>query len=112
MLRKPSQDALRRCNELLSIEILLTLPDGNVVTITEEQQFELRYKLESDLERLNGEEPLRPWDIDWSKLKNIPTSTEIRWLVLGFCALGIPIFVWLATELAELVGAWVKRGET
>jgi len=88
----------------------VTLPDGKVVTITEEQQFELRYKLEKDLERLKKDQPLRPWEIDWSKLAIIPKVTEFRWLRLSIFALAAPLLLWLFVELVVLLTAWIKRG--
>lgn len=88
----------------------VTLPDGKVVTITEEQQFELRYKLEQDLERLKKDQPLRPWEIDWSKLAAIPKVTEFRWLRLFILALVTPMLLWFLAETAVLVVAWIKRG--
>jgi len=88
----------------------VTLPDGKVITITEEEEFELRRSLERKLGRLKAGQPINPWKIDWSKVRGVPKTTEIRWLRLVSFGLLTPMFVWLITEATALIVAWVKRG--
>lgn len=88
----------------------VTLPDGKVITITEEEEFKLRFKLEQELNRLTTGQPLRPWEFDWSSLTSVPKVTQVRWLRLGLFAVLAPLIVWLIVEAAVLTLAWVRRG--
>ena len=88
----------------------VTLPDGKVITITEEEEFKLRYELEQKLNRLKTDQPVPPWELDWSSLVSAPKVTQIRWLRLGLFALLAPLIVWLIGEAAVLTVTWVRRG--
>jgi hypothetical protein len=88
----------------------ITLPDGKVVAITEEEEFQLRFKLEHELDNLKTGQPLRPWEFDWSKLTSVPKVTEIRWLRFSLFALVSPLLAWLFVEVTVLTVAWVRRG--
>lgn len=88
----------------------VTLPDGKVITITEEEEFKLRFKMKQELNRLKTGQPLRPWELDWSSLTSVPRVMQVRWLRLGFFALLAPLIVWVIGEAAVFTATWVRRG--
>lgn len=88
----------------------VTLPNGTVITITEEEEFRLRYRKEQELDSLKTGQPVRPWDFDWSTLTSVPTFAQVRWLRLGMVALLVPLMFWLIGEAAAITVAWVSRG--
>ncbi len=79
----------------------VTLPDGKVITISEEEEFKLR---------LAKERNLTPWQIDWSEITSVPKVAEVRWQRLGLLVLFAPLIIWLFAEVAVLTVFWVRRG--
>jgi hypothetical protein len=88
----------------------VTLPNGEVITITEEEEFELRFKLEQRLDRLKAGQPLYPWEVDWASLTSVPKVRQVRWLRLAIFALLAPLIVWLAGEATVYMMGWVRCG--
>lgn len=79
----------------------VTLPDGKVITISEEEEFKLR---------LAKERNMAPWQINWSEITSVPKVAEVRWQRLGLLALLTPLIIWLFAEVAVLTVFWVRRG--
>lgn len=75
----------------------ITLPNGKVIAITEEDEFKLRYEQEKTGKIIDS------WE-------SVPKVAEIRWLRLGLFALLAPLIAWLLVEVSVLTVAWVRRG--
>ncbi len=88
----------------------VTLPDGKVITITEEEEFKMRLRNERGIPSQEIGQPLLPWQIDWSELSSVPKITEISWQRLGLFALLVPLIIWFLAEAVVLTASWVRRG--
>ncbi len=82
----------------------ITLPDGKIIAMTEEDEFKSRYEKEK-----TGK-PFHPWEIDFAKLPSVPKVTVVRWVRLGLIALVAPLTAWLFVEVMVFAVAWVNRG--
>jgi len=86
----------------------ITLPDGKVITLTEEEEFKLRFQREQRTDHPNHALP--PWELDWSTFSAVPKVTQINWLRIILLAVAVPSLLWLFVELILLVATWVRRG--
>ena len=88
----------------------ITLPDGKIITISEEEEFKLRYAKERGISTEVTNQTLGPWQFDWSEITSVPKVAEVRWQRLGLLALLAHLVIWLFAEAVFFTASWVRRG--
>jgi len=87
----------------------VTFPNGQVISLAEEDEFKLRRHAEQSMKLREQGSAVPPWELDWSNLEAVPKINQVRWLRASAAVLG-PFIAWLFFEALVIIVAWVRRG--